>query len=427
MKKSATEILEMRKKDLTPKPNENPIEFANRAKRFERILEKFYTWLQNEKGTNLNSSGAYTRHVKQLFRFYEMSIKTRRGSPIRRNIKSVKNFKLTIEHIRKIYKIANLNHKVIISMLTDLGLRISDLLSIKRDNLPDLEQNPPIEFQIMTNKEKVVATGFLSQETIDVLKTYLLTIKEDKKEFLFPSNGSHLTVGGVNKYLKRLAMKAEIQIPSNKSISTHVFRKLFLSTAVNCQVPVQGDKLVGKEIDRSKDTYYNQINLKTAWLRIKKHLTINVESGSVGLQNKLDMKDESISRQQKQISDLTERLDSLTNTVKNVEALQEELFIYIKGGTDSTDIPERAKVRHTYCTKCNRTFLLEKNDPTTCSECGTPLKPLPQIDEKYREWQKQNPYEKYICINCKHEYIIKKDIQNKKCSKCGNSKLKPAR
>ncbi len=41
-KKSVEEILEERKSDLTPKPNENIIEAKQRATRFERILEKWH-------------------------------------------------------------------------------------------------------------------------------------------------------------------------------------------------------------------------------------------------------------------------------------------------------------------------------------------------------------------------------------------------
>ena len=53
--------------------------------------------------------------------------------------------------------------RVILSMATDLGLRVSDFLKIEISDLPDLDQEAPISFDVMTNKEDVIAKGFLSK------------------------------------------------------------------------------------------------------------------------------------------------------------------------------------------------------------------------------------------------------------------------
>lgn len=84
---------------------------------------------------------------------------------------------MTIEHVRKMFAVANFRDRVILSMATDLGLRISDFLNIKKDNLPDLSEKPPISFDGMTDKEDVVAHGFLSKESIDSLKKYILLMQ----------------------------------------------------------------------------------------------------------------------------------------------------------------------------------------------------------------------------------------------------------
>jgi len=47
-------------------------------------------------------------------------------------------------------------------MATDLGLRAGDLIAIKKDDLPQLDQETPIPFDIMTEKEEVIAYLFLS-------------------------------------------------------------------------------------------------------------------------------------------------------------------------------------------------------------------------------------------------------------------------
>ena len=65
-----------------------------------------------------------------------MDIKVRNGSSLNRTVKTQRNFPLTIEHVRKMYAVANFRERVILSMATDLGLRVSDFLKIKKQDLP---------------------------------------------------------------------------------------------------------------------------------------------------------------------------------------------------------------------------------------------------------------------------------------------------
>jgi len=46
--KTAEQILEIRKDDLTQHPEENLIEYRNRAARFEKEIEKFHSYLMTK-------------------------------------------------------------------------------------------------------------------------------------------------------------------------------------------------------------------------------------------------------------------------------------------------------------------------------------------------------------------------------------------
>ena len=161
-------------------------------------------------------------------------------------------------------------------MATDLGLRIGDFINLKKSDLPLLNQEAPISFDIMTGKEDVIACGFLSQETAELLKIYLPTL-EDKKNnpFLFPSNGiNHISEEWLNRLLSRLTEKAKINL-NNKKFTFHCFRKMFLSTAIDSGIGLTaGKKLVGKSIAKSDDTYLTTVNLRKKFVQIKKFLTI---------------------------------------------------------------------------------------------------------------------------------------------------------
>jgi len=182
------EILEMRKDDLTPRPNENIIEAKHRAKRFEREIEKFHTYLIAQK-YSINTARTSTLGIRQLFRYYEMPIRFRTGSRVTKTVKTSKSFPLRIEHVRTMFNVADLRERVLLSLATDLGLRISDFRNIERTDLPDLTQDTPIPFEVMTGKEDIIAYGFLSSETIELLKVYLKTIDDRENPYLFPSNG----------------------------------------------------------------------------------------------------------------------------------------------------------------------------------------------------------------------------------------------
>ena len=273
--KSAEEILEMRKDDLTQRAGENLIEYKNRAARFAKEIEKFHSYLLSQKYST-NSSRNMTIGIRQLFRFYQMPVRMRAGSKVTKTVKTSKSFPLRIEHVRQMFRVTDLRERVILSMATDLGLRISDFIKIKKDDLPPLNQEPPIPFDIMTDKEEVIAHGFLSEETVDLLRVYLPTLdRKDDNSYLFPSNGkSHISDEWLNRLLQRLADKSKIAM-NGKSLTFHCFRKMLLSAAIDSGIGLTaGKKLVGKAIAKSDDTYLTTVNLQKKFIQLKRFQSI---------------------------------------------------------------------------------------------------------------------------------------------------------
>jgi integrase len=272
--KPAEEILAMRQEDLTQKPGENLVEYRNRAARFEKEIEKFHRHLL-ENGYSINSARNMTLGIRQLFRYYQMPVTMRSGSKVSQTVKTTKNFPLTIEHVRKMFQVANLKERTVLSLAVDTGLRISDFLKIKKTDLPPLDTEPPIAFTLLTQKEKIPAHCFLSKETVDQLKTYVSTLKKKNNLYLFASNGkNHISDEAVSKMLKRLAEKAQINL-NRKSLTFHCFRKMFLSASIDSGIGLTaGKKLCGKAIARSDDTYLTTVKLREKFIQLKKFLAI---------------------------------------------------------------------------------------------------------------------------------------------------------
>jgi site-specific recombinase XerD len=278
--KPAEEILRIRQDDLTQKPGENVIEFKNRAARFEKEIEKFHSYLL-EKDYSINSARNMTLGIRQLFRYYQMPTTMRSGSKVSQTVQTTKNFPLTIEHVRKMFEIANLKERTVLSVAVDTGLRISDFLTIKKTDLPPLDNEAPIAFTLLTQKEKITANCFLSQESVDLLKTYLSTLQKKNNSYLFSSKGkSHLSDEAISKMLNRLAQKAQIDL-NGKSLSFHCFRKMFLSTSIDSGIGLTaGKKLCGKAIPKSDDTYLTTIKLREKFIQLTKFLTIKQSTKS---------------------------------------------------------------------------------------------------------------------------------------------------
>ena len=347
--KSPREILEARKDDLTQKPGEDLIEYRNRAARLEKEIEKFHGYLLKQ-GYTTNTARALTIGIRQLFRYYQMPVRMRAGSRVTKTVKTSRNFPLRIEHVRKMYEVADLRERVILSLATDLGLRISDFIKIKKNDLPLLDQEPPIMFDVMTGKEEVVAHGFLSKETIELLKIYLPTLQKKENSYLFPSNSKRpISDEWLNQLLRKLAEKAQLEL-NDKSLTFHCFRKMFLSASIDSGIGLTaGKKLCGKAIARSDDTYPTTVKLKEKFTQLKKFLTIKqlVKSEDQQLE-KLESAVAKLSEELEQQKIVTqavtgENLKIRKEFKKRVAELSEEIAVTRLLGEQIAKIGERVK------------------------------------------------------------------------------------
>lgn len=265
--KSSDEILEMRKKDVI---SDDPMQ----KRRFTREIERFHAYLLKQ-GYKINTARVLCLGIMQLFRFFEIPVKIEKQSKVTKTVVTTRDFPLSPNHLKKMYAVADLRERAVISLAKDLGWRIGDFVNITRDELPDLNQEPPILFEKITEKEDVLAKSFLSGETVELLKVYLPTLLPENP-FLFQSNhGKHLDQDSVNRIVKDLVKKAGILVPKKKRVRFHAFRKLFLSTCANLSVdPNMAKLMVGKSVDKSMLAYLNGVEYRKAFEKIGKGLAV---------------------------------------------------------------------------------------------------------------------------------------------------------
>jgi len=290
--KSPDEILAMRARDWKS-------DDLHVKRMFGREIEKFHKYLTENKYT-INTARTLTLGIIQLFRFYEMPV-TYLSAEVSKTVPTTKTFVPTVEQLRAMFKVADsLRDKLILSMAKDLGWRIGDFVQIKKADLPNLDAEPPLAYDLISEKEKVLAKSFLSAETVALLKAHLVAGAHNANPFLFASNHEgHSDPDTINKMLKDLAQVANIKIPANKRLSFHAFRKRFLTECANLNVDVNTAKvLCGKDVEDSMLAYLSEVDHRAAFTHLseKLHLTDTPKATRTETQNELEAKVEKLER-----------------------------------------------------------------------------------------------------------------------------------
>lgn len=316
-------ILMERKEDLKS-------EDAVRRRRFEHKLEEFHRALMRQ-GYKVNSCRTMTLGLIQLFNFFDMDMKTRViSSEVKKTVETERSYPLTIEGVRHMYAVAgSLRDKTILLMGKDLGWRLADILSIKREEIPDLDQEAPIPFQRITLKEKVLAKGFLSSETVTVLKAYLPTLEGMDNPYLFPkkNGGGSISDDTVNNMLRALAKKAKIKVPATQALTFHCFRKFFLTYCIESGTGLTAGKLMcGKAVPKTDGTYIRSTRLKKLFLQLQKLIRVTDVAAYTADQDRIQELENAMETLQKDLSAYKASLDLSTKKVatleKNVERVE---------------------------------------------------------------------------------------------------------
>ena len=304
--KTANEILEERVSDWTSGD-------LFQKKRFTREIEKFHAYLIKERGYAPNSATYYCNGIRALFSFYEMPVKV--SSEIDKRKMTTRDYVPRIDQYAEMLKVAdNLRDKLIVSLGLTLAWRISDFAKIKKTDLPNLDLEPPIPFEVLTRKEETLAKSFLSAEAVELLKEYLPTLDE-KSHYLFPSNGSsHLDHTTFNRIVRDLAERAKMRIPKNKRLRFHCFRKRFLSECANLRIDINIAKLLtGKAVEPAMLAYLSETDLKSAFERISERLRLTEKKASV--------------KESKEATELQKQIDELKKLVHGIAALHGDQLV----------------------------------------------------------------------------------------------------
>jgi integrase/recombinase XerD len=171
-------------------------------------------WLLESKSTN-----GRKHRISALKLFYKLTI----GQPMKlKSIEYPRSDKklpivLSVDEVQRMFNICeNKKHKVILALLYSCGLRVSELINLKKEHI-DYSRKIINVIQAKGNKDRQV---MLTDSIIPLLEKYY-TEYNPNQYILNGQNSLRYSERSVGEVVKQLALKAGIE---NKRIYTHLMR-----------------------------------------------------------------------------------------------------------------------------------------------------------------------------------------------------------
>jgi len=226
-------------------------------KTYDRLLEKFFKWLKQNKLENLKPHQLTNNHIWKYRVFLSRNINTKTNEPIKkstqnhhlialrnlliffadRDIQSLPAEKvklakepdekavkfLTLDQIEKLLLAPNTNtptglrDRAILETLFSTGMRVAELVSLDKDQIKITPLTKDLEISII-GKGNRPRTVYFSERALKWIKRYLETRKEDKEKALFirfkgrKNSSLRLTTRSVENIVKKYTRKAGLPI-----------------------------------------------------------------------------------------------------------------------------------------------------------------------------------------------------------------------
>lgn len=276
-----------------------------RAERnFETRIVQFYQWLQKEKEVSANTSRNYVIGIQSLFSYVGLPLKLKNKLP-RMHMK-IESWKPNLEDLQKIFRLGDLSVKAWMSLTRDVPARMSDLLRITTEQIKEGE------FLLLSRKENVVGKCYISEDT----KTLFGQLEDAK--IVLPR-----TQRGIDKMMENICKVSGLQ----KRINQHLFRKIWISTAINLGLNETIIKILSfKSVPQEMLTYFlDRTDLKDSWKKVIETIPLesksngritnleqaigNLEAENIGLKTRVDQMQKALLTVSKRLEDYDRMLN----------------------------------------------------------------------------------------------------------------------
>jgi integrase len=234
---------------------------------WEAKVLAFKNWLISEKKLGEYTATAQSMAVRGFFSYHRVSLQFRPAESKRINEKSRKteDYRFTLSDLKKLYEVADLRERYVITAGKSFGLRAGDFLALRIGDLePYVNNEPPISIgRIKTEKEKVAAYPFIDSDAQPIIKLVLENLAREGKT---SADDKVLDLGTIQltRILQRCVKHAGIEI-GNKEVRFHCLRKFLCDHLSSHMSESKWKQIVGKKI--SEGAYVSPDELRKDYAR----------------------------------------------------------------------------------------------------------------------------------------------------------------
>lgn len=240
---------------------------------WEKRVLAFKTFMKDSGFADYTATTAVMA-IRGFFAYYRTPLVYRRGESkrLRERTRKTEDYRFSLDGLRKMYDVADLTERYVITAGKSFGLRAGDFMRLTRGDLePHIDKETPISIgEYKTEKEGVYAFPFIDSDAKPVIKLMLERMTragrtENKQRVLTYEDGIQLT-----RVLKRCVDKAGINT-GGKQVRFHCLRKFLADHLSSVMSESKWKQIVGKMI--SEGAYISPDSLRADYERAMTEIT----------------------------------------------------------------------------------------------------------------------------------------------------------
>lgn len=240
----------------------------------DEVFDTLQMWINSNKNTASTVRTQFS-YLNNYLHFRGIKLDTK---DIQRNLTfpskiREERFPLELEHIQKIFTVAGFNKKVLYLCQLSSGMRMGELLQIRKRDL-ELDERFIVHIPAKVAKFNKARTTFFSIEVQNLLIPRLKKMTDD--DFLFPhrttkvDSSRNVESQNLVKYLEKVGLDMRYESTGYHKITTHSFRSYFI-TKISRHDPNFAKFLAGQE------GYLLQYDRMTTKQKLDKYLELEPE------------------------------------------------------------------------------------------------------------------------------------------------------
>lgn len=249
---------------------------------WEKRIMEFRDWLINERKMSEHTAKTAGGVVRGFFNYHgrthkrPLEFRRSEGARLGEAKTKTEDYRFSLEDLKKMFDVADLEEKYILTTGKSFGLRAGDFLRLTRGDLePYLDRPVPISIgKYSTQKESAPAYPFIDADALPVIKLMIDKMTRDGRgkpndRILTFSHEIELT-----RAIRRLVSRAGIMI-GNKRVRFHCMRKFLIDRLSSFMSESKWKQIVGKTI--SEGAYVSPDSLRNDYMRAMAETTFKRE------------------------------------------------------------------------------------------------------------------------------------------------------